>query len=77
MFSPNQEIAGCPCQFPESVFFVDGKPIMIAKTDKKFEGNLVCNNQANKLGLQELRLRFAHVIKEKREDTKNVIQLIQ
>jgi len=33
MLSPNQEIAGCPCQFPESVFFADGKPLFFAKTN--------------------------------------------
>ena len=40
MLSPNQEIAGCPCQFPESIFFSDGKPLFFAKTDKKYDGNL-------------------------------------
>jgi len=40
MLSPNQEIAGCPCQFPESVFFADGKPLFVGKTDKKYEGNM-------------------------------------
>lgn len=73
LLPPSPDLEGCEVQFPDSVFMGDeGKPIFIAKTDK--EGKLVSITQSNKLGLTEIRQKFAVIVRERKQETKNFFQ---
>ena len=56
MIAPTNDVEGCECIFPDSVFFgEDGKPMFVARSDAR--GRMVA--VTNRLGLQEIRQKFS------------------
>jgi len=58
--------------FPDTVFFKDGKPVMIVKMDKDYCLSSVKNQ--NKLGLHNLYKDFQNVARERRKDNVGIFE---
>ena len=69
MLPPNDKLKGCQVLFPDTVFFVGGKPHFISKNDR--EGYLT--TVTHHLGLQEIRQRFSTLVRERKKETERIV----
>lgn len=73
LLPPSLDLEGCEILFPDSLFFDDsGKAAFVAKTDK--EGKMLCMNQPNKMGLNDIRQKFSALVRDRKADTKDIKQ---
>ena len=66
LLPPNEKLRGCQAVFPDSVFFVNGKPKFIVRTDK--ENCLFAIRQESKLNLLEIRRTFSTIVRNRKKE---------
>ena len=70
---PSIDLEGCEVIFPDSLFFQeDGKPDYWGKTD--YNGKFMSIRNQNKLGLSDIRSKFAVIARGRQEETRTFAQ---
>jgi len=69
----SDKIKGCELIFPDTVFFEDGVPKVIIRTDKDF--CLKGDKQISKLNLQNIYKDFQNLVRERRKDNVGLFRL--
>lgn len=72
--SKDNRILGCECIFPETIFFEDGEPRVLIKTETK-DFSLVKEESKQKLTLPRILKEFQNTFRKRKKDYKGLFRL--